>query len=80
MMAGIFAILWSFRKRVKVTGMLFFFYLSFIAMERFAIEKIRVNVVHEVLGMKLTQAEIIAVALFVGSMTGLVVLWTRRNK
>jgi len=60
--------------------MLFFFYLSFIALERFAIEKIRVNVVHEVLGMKLTQAEIIAVALFVVSMTGLVVLWTRRNK
>jgi prolipoprotein diacylglyceryl transferase len=79
MMAGVFAILWSLRKRIKVTGMLFFLYLSLIAVERFAIEKIRVNVVHDVLGMKLTQAEIIAVALFVVSVTGSAVLWAKRN-
>ena len=81
MMAGVFAILWALRKRIKVTGMLFFIYLGLIAIERFVIEKIRVNVVHEVLGMKLTQAEIIAIGLFLVSITGIAVLWSRsRNK
>lgn len=64
MMTVVFGILWALRKRVKITGMLFAIYLMLIAVERFLIEKIRVNVVHDVLGMKLTQAEIIAILLF----------------
>lgn len=77
MMSAVFAILWSLRKRVKVTGMLFFIYLGLVAIERFTIEKIRVNVVHNVLGIKLTQAEIISIALFLVSLTGILVLWYR---
>lgn len=72
MMSIVFGILWSLRKRVKVTGMLFFIYLGLIAIERFVIEKIRVNVVHDVLGMKLTQAEIISIGLFVISVAGMI--------
>lgn len=80
MMIGVFAILWALRKRVKVTGMLFFIYLGLIAIERFVIEKIRVNVIHDVLGMKLTQAEIISIGLFIVSCVGMGVLWSRREK
>ncbi len=80
MMSIVFAILWSMRKRLKITGMLFFIYLGLIAIERFLIEKIRVNVIHDVLGMKLTQAEIISLVLFLVSLTGCVVLWQRSKR
>jgi prolipoprotein diacylglyceryltransferase len=79
MMAGVFAILWALRTRIKVKGMLFFIYLCLIAAERFLIEKIRVNVSHEVLGINLTQAEIISILLFVTGLAGAVWLWKNRT-
>lgn len=79
MMLAVFGILWSLRKRIKVPGMLFFIYLALIALERFLIEKIRVNVAHDVLGMKLTQAEIISILLFLVSVGGAVYVW-RKNR
>ncbi len=72
MMLMVFGILWSIRKRFKVEGMIFFIYLGLIAIERFIIEKIRVNVVHDVLGIQLTQAEIISIVLFCVSLGGMV--------
>lgn len=80
MMLVVFAMLWSMRKRIRIHGMLFFIYLGLIAIERFLIEKIRVNVVHDIMGMKLTQAEIISIILFLISITGIVVLWQRHKK
>ena len=77
MMTVVLGILWTLRKRIKITGMLFFIYLAFIAIERFVIEKIRVNVVHDVLGMKLTQAEIISIMLFIISVAGMVYVWKK---
>ena len=79
MMSVVFAILWYLRKRLKISGMLFFVYLALIATERFLIEKIRVNVVHDVFGMRLTQAEIIAIGLFVVSVGGMVYLWKKKR-
>lgn len=80
MMLGVFGILWSLRKRIKIPGMLFFIYLALIAIERFMIEKIRVNVVHDVLGMKMTQAEIISVVLFLISVAGGIFVWQKAKK
>jgi len=71
MMSVVFGILWALRKRIKTVGMIFFIYLGLIAIERFVIEKIRVNVVHEVLGIPLTQAEIISIVLFCISLGGM---------
>jgi len=79
MMALIFGILWALRKRIKIPGMLFFIYLALIAVERFLIEKIRVNVIHDVLGMKLTQAEIISVLLFLVSVGGMIFVWKKNS-
>jgi phosphatidylglycerol---prolipoprotein diacylglyceryl transferase len=79
MMLVVFGILWALRKRVKITGMLFFIYLALIAVERFVIEKIRVNVVHDVFGAKLTQAEIISIGLFVAAIAGSVYLWRKKD-
>lgn len=80
MMAVVIGILWAIRKRFKVQGMVFFIYLCLIAVERFIIEKIRVNVVHDVLGMKLTQAEIISIVLFLIGVAGIVALKVRAQK
>lgn len=80
MMTVVFIILWTLRKRVKILGMLFFIYLGLIGIERFLIEKIRVNVLHKVLGMELTQAEIISIGLIAVSITGMVVLWQREKR
>ncbi len=61
---GLFGILWMFRKKMKVPGTLFALYLMLNGLERFFIEKIRLNIKFELLGMQVTQAEIIAGLLF----------------
>jgi phosphatidylglycerol---prolipoprotein diacylglyceryl transferase len=81
MMLGVFGILWALRKRIKIHGMLFFIYVGLIAVERFFIEKIRVNVHHDVLGMKLSQAEIISILLFLIALAGMAFTWKlHKNK
>ena len=54
----IFTLLWSIRKHIKISGILFFIYLIFNGIERFFIEKIRINNEYNFFG-GITQAEII---------------------
>ncbi|MDP2420886.1 prolipoprotein diacylglyceryl transferase [Sediminibacterium sp.] len=61
----LFGILWFFRNKIKVPGQLFSIYLILNGLERFFIEKIRVNTEYNIL-FNPTQAELIS--------TGLVVL------
>lgn len=61
----IFGILWAFRNRIKVAGVMFSVYLMFNGVERFFIEKIRVNKTYDWGFLAPTQAEIIAVLLFI---------------
>jgi len=56
----LFLMLWAYRKRIKVAGVMFGVYLIMNGIERFFIEKIRVNYLYNVMGMRLSQAEIIA--------------------
>lgn len=73
---GFFFLLWALRKRLKPAGMIFFAFLFLNGLERFWVEKIRVNV--KVLG-DITQAEIISSALMLAGIAGMV--WLRsRNK
>ncbi len=74
----IFAILWSLRKRINIPGAIFAIYLIFNGIERFLIEKIRVNNKFEMMGMKVTQAEVISV-LFILIGIGLLV-WLYKKK
>jgi len=60
----IFGILWFLRKRLSIPGMLFSIYLMFNGLERFLIEKIRVNNLFDFMGMKVTQAEVISTIIF----------------
>lgn len=60
----LFAVLWKLRTRIKIPGVLFGIYLIMNGLERFLIEKIRVNnEMANVGGLSLTQAEIISFSL-----------------
>ena len=56
----LFALLWSVRKKLKVPGTLFALYLIVNGLERFLIEKIRVNTTISLFGFQPTQAEVIS--------------------
>ena len=73
---AIFGILWGFRKRITAPGMLFGMYLFLNGMERFFIEKIRVNTTYKLGFWNPTQAEIIALVLM---LLGLGLIYLRRN-
>ena len=61
----LFAFLWSIKEKIKVPGMLFGIYLMVNGIERFFIEKIRVNTKYIIFGNEITQAEIISSVLFI---------------
>ena len=63
----LFFILWFIRKKIKVAGMLFAIYLVMNGIERFFIEKIRVNTEYNFLG-GITQAEIISFCLIISGL------------
>ncbi|MEY4550437.1 MAG: hypothetical protein RL685_6632 [Pseudomonadota bacterium] len=64
----LFLLLWSVRKRIERPLVMWGLYMMANGFERFLIEKIRVNAVYELFGKTATQAEIIAVLMFLGGM------------
>ena len=76
-MAGlIFVFLWSIRKKIKIAGVLFCIYLILNGIERFLIEKIRIN--HDMIGEQ-TQAEIISFSLILIGIVGIYFLNKRKG-
>jgi phosphatidylglycerol:prolipoprotein diacylglycerol transferase len=65
---SLFALLWSLRKRIERPLVMFGVYMLVNGIERFSIEQIRVNAVYELSGLVATQAEIIAVFMFIGGL------------
>lgn len=78
MALAIFGLLWALRKKILIPGIMFFLYLTLNGIERFFIEKIRINPPYNLFGMEITQAELIAVLLFVGGIVGM--LYFSKNK
>ncbi|SVD65256.1 uncharacterized protein METZ01_LOCUS418110 [marine metagenome] len=72
----IFALLWNIRKHIQVPGILFCIYLIFNGIERFFIEKIRINTTYNILG-GITQAEIISFCLIAVGLLGSFILFKR---
>lgn len=56
----LFGVLWAIRKKIKIPGVIFGIYLIMNGVERFFIEKIRVNTKYDIFGFHPTQAEIIS--------------------
>ena len=75
----LFMIIWSLRKKFKIPGTLFAFYLLLNGLERFFIEKIRVNVQMNIFGVEMTQAELISGLLIITGL-GLWYYLYRRKK
>jgi phosphatidylglycerol---prolipoprotein diacylglyceryl transferase len=74
----LFAFLWGFRKKMKTAGMMFFTFLIMTGVERFLVELIRVNTKYHIFGYAITQAELIAVALVITGIAG--IIWIKRKQ
>lgn len=75
----IFVILWLIRKHIRISGVLFFIYLIFNGIERFLIEKIRINTEYNLFG-GVTQAEIISLSLILTGIIGVIYLYKSNKK
>lgn len=76
----ILGILWFLRTRIYIPGLLFFLYLFLISVERYFIEKIRVNDKYQILGMQATQAEALSVTLGLIGLAGMGWLWWQHRQ
>ncbi len=73
-----FMLLWTFRRRFKVPGTMFAVYLIINGIERFFVEKIRVNTKYDIGGFHPTQAEIISTLLVIAGI-GLYLFFTKKK-
>ncbi|MEO7176593.1 MAG: prolipoprotein diacylglyceryl transferase family protein [Saprospiraceae bacterium] len=73
-------ILWSIRKKLPIPGQLFFIYMILNGIERYFIEKIRVNDKLDIFGMVESQATFLALAFCLVGIGGLVYLQVRKRK
>jgi phosphatidylglycerol:prolipoprotein diacylglycerol transferase len=80
MSGALFGLLWTIRKRIKIPGMLFSIYLVVNGIERFLIEKIRVNSTYNIFGHEITQAELISSTFIIGGLVAIAVLWYKHRK
>jgi phosphatidylglycerol:prolipoprotein diacylglycerol transferase len=72
----LFGVLWAIRKRITTPGLLFSIYLILNGAERFLIESIRVNTQYHILGLGITQAQIISSTLIILGFFG---IWFTRK-
>lgn len=72
----LFLILWSIRKNILTPGIISGIYLILNGLERFFIEKIRVNSTYTIVGLHPTQAEIISLFLV---LSGIIILIIKRK-
>ena len=77
MCGSLFLILWALRKKVNTPGIISAIYLVFTGLERFFIEKIRVNSTYTIFGLHPTQAEIISLFLILAG--GIIFLLKRKR-
>ncbi|MFA6259874.1 MAG: prolipoprotein diacylglyceryl transferase family protein [Bacteroidia bacterium] len=77
---GLFFVLWSLRKKITIPGMLFCIYLVLNGLERFFIEKIRINTTYTLFEKHITQAELISSVLIVIGISGMVYLYNAHKK
>jgi len=70
----LFLVLWAVRKKLRPAGALFCLYLILNGLERFFIEKIRVNNRLDFLGFHPTQAEVISTGLVIAGIAGWIFL------
>lgn len=75
----LFFLLWGIRKKIRTPGAIFAIYLIVNGVERFFVEKIRINTQYDIFGYHPTQAEIISFLLVIGG-SALLVYLKRRSR
>jgi prolipoprotein diacylglyceryltransferase len=75
----LFLLLWGIRKKVKTAGIMFAIYLILNGLERFLIEKIRVNTTYTISGFHPTQAELISSALVLAGIVMIGIIKLRKK-
>lgn len=75
----LFLLLWGLRKKLKPVGAVFCLYLIVNGLERFTIEKIRVNNRMDFLGFNITQAELISFSLMIVGVVTWILLWQQQR-
>ena len=76
----LFVVLWLLRLRINKAGVITGIYLMLNGIERFTIEKIRVNTKYESLPFQPTQAELISSALIIAGIVVLVTVFLQKPK
>ncbi|RYU87298.1 diacylglyceryl transferase [Mucilaginibacter terrigena] len=77
---GFFGLMWAFRKKIKIPGLMFCIYLILNGGERFLIEHIRINFNYRFLGITFTQAELIGGLMLLGGVIGIAIITYKRFK
>jgi len=75
-----FGLLWAFRRKFTIAGTMFFVYMVFNGIERFFIEKIRVNEKYEYFGVEWSQAQYISIGFIIVGIAGLIYIFNNRDK
>ena len=66
-----FGLMWIWRKKIRIGGMLFAVYLIYNGIERFFIESIRVNEKYELFGLNWSQAQYISIVFILLGILGI---------
>lgn len=77
---GLFGLMWAIRNKVNIPGFMSFFYLILIGIERYFIEIIKINIRYHILGMYLTQAQVISILEFVVGACGMIYILRHRAR
>jgi prolipoprotein diacylglyceryl transferase len=75
-----FGLLFIYRKRNKIPGLLFFLYMIFNGVERFLIEFIRINEKYKILGFNYSQAQYISILFVLIGIAGVIFLISKNKK
>ena len=67
-------LLWVWRKKIKIAGMVFSLYLIYNGIERFFIETIRVNERYDYFGLNWSQAQFISIGFILLGIIGVIYL------
>lgn len=74
------ALLWIYKHKFKIPGLIFFTYMILNGVERFFIEIIRVNEKYEMFGLNWSQAQYISILFIIIGIAGWVVLLKNKDK
>lgn len=74
-----FLFLWLIRKRLHTPGLMSFLYLVLIGAERFFIEFIRVTIKYDIMGITLSQAQVISALMFMVGAGGIIYLYANNK-